>query len=45
MKSLISYDTAAAAIAQPVEHRIRNARVGGSSPFGSTSRIFDLSIV
>jgi hypothetical protein len=28
--------TGHAAVAQPVEHRIRNARVGGSSPFRGT---------
>jgi hypothetical protein len=29
-----------AAVAQPVEHRIRNARVGGSSPFCGTTLFF-----
>src|SRR5262249_24308009 len=37
------YHRARAAIAQPVEHIIRNDGVGGSNPSCGTTRIFDLS--
>jgi hypothetical protein len=37
------YCPARAAVAQPVEHRIRNAGVGGSNPFRGTNVFNDLA--